>query len=81
MLKERVGWLWEGGWFVSKGVVNYDGVGRELEMVRGFGISPIVGVFGAGDILGKGIAVNTAHGNAKGPALEDIVVGEALNQL
>lgn len=33
------------------------------------------------DILSKGIAVNAAHGNAKGPALKDIVVGKALNQL
>jgi hypothetical protein len=33
------------------------------------------------DILREGIAVNTAHGNAEGAALEDIVVGEALNQL
>jgi hypothetical protein len=66
---------------VSKGVLIMTVWGGELKVVRGFGISPITGVFGAGDILRKGIAVDTAHGNAKGPALEDIVVGEALNQL
>jgi hypothetical protein len=42
--------------------------------------SPILGLWG-GNILGKGIAVDAAHGDAKGPALKDIVVGEALNQL
>lgn len=35
----------------------------------------------AGDILSKGIAVDAAHGNAKGTRLQDIIVGEALNQL
>lgn len=36
---------------------------------------------GVSDILSKGIAVNPAHSNAKGTRLQDIMVGEALNQL
>jgi hypothetical protein len=32
-------------------------------------------------LVGEGVAVDTAHGNAEGTALEDIMVGEALNQL
>lgn len=35
----------------------------------------------SGNILSKGVAVDTAHGNAKGPRLQDVVVGEALDQL
>ena len=36
---------------------------------------------GSRDILSKGIAVDPAHSNAKGTRLQDIMVGETLNQL
>lgn len=52
-------------------------MGRKLEIGR---ILQLYSIFGM-DLLGEGVAVDTAHGNAKGTALEDIVVGEALNQL
>ena len=33
------------------------------------------------DLLCEGIAVDAAHGNAERTRLEDVVVGEALDQL
>lgn len=33
------------------------------------------------DILSKGIAVDAAHRNAKGTRLQDVMVGETLDQL
>lgn len=33
------------------------------------------------DILSKSVAVDAAKGNAKGTRLQDVMVGEALNEL
>lgn len=39
------------------------------------------GRVGMKDILSKGVAVDAAHGNAKGTRLQDVMVGEALDEL
>jgi hypothetical protein len=33
------------------------------------------------NVLCEGVAVDAAHGNAEGTRLQDVVVGEALDQL
>lgn len=34
-----------------------------------------------GDLLGSGAAVDSPHGNAEGAGLQEVMVGQAFNQL